>query len=186
MAKKREQRSRIITPKELDIMEHLIERVNSYCHVDVRLRCRENDYVMARKAFMWVASKMYGVRVKWIGSMVNTCHASTIYHVRTAQEWVDRNDKEFISLINNAFGYDIKPGVDLSTFKGERTYKKQLEELKRDVRHLEPYLELLNKVPEGREQDVADRLELFIKTMTMETSFDKTKVFEGHSAFMTE
>ena len=175
-----------VTEREKSIMNNLIGQANLYSNLDIRTRSRERDFAYARKAYMWVANKVYRVKVKHIGDEVNTCHATVIYHIRTAQDWIDRNDKEFISLVNNSFDLDIKPGVSLDTFKRQRTVDAEMTKLKESVGSLEPFLDLLNEIPEGREQDVRDRLQLFLKTLKMTNGGDKAKLYEGHSAFLQE
>ena len=175
-----------VTSRETNIMKGLVNQVNLYNNLDIRERSREREYAYARKAYIWVANKIHRVKVKHIGDEIDTCHATVIYHIRTAQDWIDRNDREFITLINNSFNLDIKPGEDLDTFKRERTIEKDMKELRESVGRLEPFLDLLRDIPEGREQDVRDRLELFLKTLKMTNGGDKAKLYEGHSAFLQE
>lgn len=174
-----------ITHNDKQTMKFLIEQANAYSKVDVTEKSRERDVVYARKAFMWMAKKKYGIKVSHIGAAVNLKHDTAIYHIRTAQEWIDRNDRQFIKLINETFNVTIKPTEHIPYVDG-RVIQKRMRTLQEQVGRLKPFLTVLNDVPQGREQDVADRLKLFIKTLTMDTDNNKTKIYEGHSAFLQE
>lgn len=175
-----------ITHQDEQTLYFLIEQANTYSKVDIRTKNRERDTVYARKAFMWMAKKRYGIRLSYIGAAVGLKHDTAIYHIRTAQEWIDQNDKEFIRLINNTFNVVIKPVEELDPLANERALQSDIRALKESVGRLKPFLGILNDIPEGREQDIADRLKLFVKTLTMDTDKNITKIYEGHSAFLQE
>jgi hypothetical protein len=186
MQKATQNRISRITHNDEQTLYFLIEQANTFSRVDIRTKNRERDTVYARKAFMWMAKKKYGIKLSYIGAAVNLRHDTATYHIRTAQEWIDQNDKEFITLLNKTFNTIIKPVDAIAPFASERTLQNDIRVLKESVGRLKPFLSVLNDIPDGREQDVADRLQLFIKTLTMDTDNNITKVYEGHSAFLQD
>lgn len=151
----REKRLRVIhknmTPQQINTIKYLIALAKERVGVDITERSRMREVAYARKAYMWVAKNKWNLSYSQIGWGVGVLHDSTTYHVRTAQQWIDNNDQEFMKLIDSIYDTNLC----------------EKEDFKASLGRLEPFWELLREIPEGMEVDVQNRLKLFLKTLKM-------------------
>jgi hypothetical protein len=151
----REKRLRVIrknmTTQQVDTIKYLIALAKESEGVDITERSRMREIAYARKAYMWVAKNKWNLSYSQIGWGVGVLHDTTAYHIRTAQQWIDNKDLEFMKLIDKIYDTNLC----------------EKEDFKATLGRLEPFWDVLREIPEGMEAQVQDRLKLFLKTLKM-------------------
>lgn len=161
-----------ITLNEYYTLRKLRKDMEAYTSLDISTKGRKRNLVDARKAFVYTAREK-GFTFQNIGDTIGFPHDAVFYHYRKAKELIELKDRAFADLLKNAYQNNVIEEMDIIEMKNK------LKELER----LNPFLDLMDRIPEGKVWEVRDRLELFLKSYEFKTE-DRLKMYVAEGTEM--
>ena len=161
-----------ITLNEYYTLRKLRKDIEVYASVDLSTRGRKRNVVDARKAFIYTAREK-GFTFQNIGDTIGFPHDAVIYHYKKAKDLVELKDIVFADLLKNAYQNNFIEEMNIIEMK------KKLKDLER----LNPFLDIMHRIPEGKVWEVRDRLELFLKSYEFKTE-DRLKMYVAEGTEM--
>lgn len=82
-------------------LKRIVYLVNEAFNVDIMIKSRKRDVVMARAVYYWVAKNTTSHSLTTIGEFVNKDHATVIYSLNSIEDWIlyDKFYKRKVDLI---------------------------------------------------------------------------------------
>lgn len=82
-------------------LKRIVYLVNEAFNVDIMIKSRKRDVVMARAVYYWVAKNTTSHSLTTIGEFVNKDHATVIYSLNSIEDWIlyDKFYKRKVNLI---------------------------------------------------------------------------------------
>lgn len=150
-----------MTLKEKNRQEllQLVELMNNFCGSDITKKGRKKEVANAKKAFCYYARNVKKHKLVEIGDVLNVGHDTVLYHATTGHSMVLYKDAEMIHYLNSAFG-NQETGLLDPKDQEIQNLKDQIATQKR----MQPFIEILKEVPQGKMWEVRERLELFLRS----------------------
>lgn len=154
-----------ITLNEYYTLRKLRKDMEAYTSLDLSTKGRKRNVVDARKAFIYTAREK-GFTFQNIGDTIGFPHDAVIYHYKKAKDLVELKDRVFADLLKNAYQNNVIEEMDIIEMR------KKLKDFER----LNPFLDLMDRIPEGKVWEVRDRMELFLMSYEFKTE-DRLKMY---------